>query len=115
MTTLTFKRSSRTGAARRRAGGLRSLVSLIGLLLLLASIIRELRLPAEQRTWHGRLFGKVPYDLRLPSPGRVTATMWNPAERRLLVPTVFGVGWTFNFAAAWATLQGAYAAVEAKS
>ncbi len=106
MTTLTFKRSASAGAARR-AGGLRSLVSLIGLLLLLASIIRELRLPAEQRTWHGRLFGKVPYDLRLPSPKRVTATMWNPAERRLLVPTVFGVGWTFNFAAVWHTLQRA--------
>jgi uncharacterized membrane protein len=23
--------------------------------------------------------------------------MWNPADRHILVPTVFGVGWTINF------------------
>src|SRR3954469_22023615 len=83
----------------RRNGGWRRLVSFAGLVLLCASVVRELRLPAEQRTWHGRVFGSVPYDLRFPYPGRVAATMWNPDERRLLVPTAFGVGWTVNFAA----------------
>ena len=38
------------------------------LALLAASVVRELRMPKEQRTWHGVVFGKVPYDLRLPTP-----------------------------------------------
>ena len=103
MTTLKFGRSR--GAARStRVGGLRTLINLVGIILLIASVVRELRLPPAQRTWHGQVFGKVPYDLRFPSPRRLAATMWNPAEGRVLVPTAFGVGWTVNFAAVRAAL-----------
>jgi len=101
MTMLTFRHSGKAGATRRKSG-LRSLVSLLGFALLLASIIRELRLPAAQRSWHGRVFGRVPYDLRFPTRDRLADAMWNPAEHRLLVPTAFGVGWTVNLAALWA-------------
>ncbi len=45
---------------------------------------------------HGKIFGLVPYDLRTPSLRRARGTFWNARERRFLVPTFFGVGWTVN-------------------
>jgi hypothetical protein len=77
----------------------RGLATLLGGALIAASVLRELRLPPRKRTWHGRLFGKVPYDLRPPDPRRLLATIWNPASGQVLVPTWFGIGWTFNLAA----------------
>ena len=63
--------------------------------LVVASVIKELRLPAEERTWHGFVGGVVPYDYRVPTLERVKATVWDP-EGSALKPRVFGVGWTFN-------------------
>jgi Family of unknown function (DUF5808) len=68
----------------------------VGAALLGAALATELRKPAGERTWQGRIAGRVPYDLRPPTPTRVRHRLWNPADRRLLVPTVFGVGWTVN-------------------
>jgi hypothetical protein len=104
MTMLKKFRQAQDAHRTTRTSGLRTLFQLIGLSLLVASVIRELRLPPAQRTWHGQVFGKVPYDLRFPSPRRLAATMWNPAQRRVLVPTAFGVGWTVNLAALRAAL-----------
>jgi hypothetical protein len=70
-------------------------------------VVRELRLPPEQRTWHGHLFGRLPYDLRRPTFARIQNTLWNPENPKLLVPTAFGVGWTLNFAALRKVLMGA--------
>lgn len=89
---------------------LRDLVRLVGLGLLLASIIRELRMPKEERTWHGVVFGSVPYDLRPPSFDRLKATLWNPRNPRVVVPTALGVGWTVNLAALRTRLSGASSA-----
>jgi hypothetical protein len=90
-----------------RAGrGLRAAIRLIGLALLVASVVRELRLPQAQRSWHGLLFGRVPYDLRPPRLSRVKAALWNPADPHVLVPNSFGVGWTVNLAAVRARLRG---------
>ena len=91
----------------RSRHGLRDLVRLIGLVLLIASIVRELRLPKDKRTWHGVVFGKVPYDLRPPTFRRLMAAFWNPHNSRMVVPTAFGVGWTVNLAALRARLPGA--------
>jgi hypothetical protein len=77
---------------------------------LIASVVRELRLPREQRTWHGVLFGKVPYDLRPPSFSRLKATFWNPQNPHVVVPTAFGVGWSVNLAAIGAPQSGTSAA-----
>src|SRR5919199_3188360 len=77
--------------------GWRGVVTLAGLALVGGAVARELSLPAGQRTWQGRLFGVVPYDLRPPTPGRLRATLWNPTNPHVLVPTAFGVGWTVNF------------------
>ncbi len=45
---------------------------------------------------HGKIFGLVPYDLRMPSLARLRRMLWNARERRFLVPAFFGVGWTAN-------------------
>ena len=58
--------------------------------------IRELRKPADERTWHGEIAGMVPYDLRPPSIERVRQSWWSPESERLLTPQVFGVGWAIN-------------------
>jgi hypothetical protein len=76
--------------------------------LLIAAVVRELRLPKEERTWHGHLFGKVPYDLRRPSLDRLKTALWNPRDAHLLVPTALGVGWTINLAALRTRLSGAF-------
>ena len=83
-------------ANKQKRGGGGGLFKFIGLLLLGAAVVRELRLPPEQRTWHGALFGRIPYDLRVPSIERIRHTLWDPANPRILVPTAFGVGWTLN-------------------
>jgi uncharacterized protein DUF5808 len=89
---------------------LRDLTRLIGLVLIVASVIRELRLPKQERTWHGVVFRKVPYDLRPPTFSRLKAVIWNPRNPHIVVPTAFGVGWTVNFAALRSQLPGAAAA-----
>jgi hypothetical protein len=69
----------------------------LGLALIAAAVGTELRKPAAERTWEGRIAGLLPYDLRPPTPARIRERLWNPEDRRILVPTVFGVGWTVNF------------------
>jgi len=46
----------------------------------------------------GRVLG-VPYDMRLPNSGRFASRLWNPLDRRVLVPKPLGMGWTVNFGA----------------
>ncbi len=70
----------------------------LGLILIGAAVATELRKPQGERTWEGRIIGRIPYDLRPPSLVRVRERLWNPDDPRILVPTVFGVGWTVNFA-----------------
>lgn len=63
--------------------------------LLATAVVRELRLPSEQRTWQGTVLG-VPYDLRRPTWRRVQESWWAPQDPRLLTPRVLGVGWSLN-------------------
>jgi Family of unknown function (DUF5808) len=63
-------------------------------------------LPKQQRTWHGLVFGKLPYDLRPPTFQGLKSVLWNPQNSHVVVPTAFGVGWTVNFAALRARLGG---------
>jgi hypothetical protein len=79
----------------------------IGMALLGAAIYRELRKPAEARTWHGTIADFVPYDLRVPTLERAKARIWNPDDDRILMPTVFGVGWTVNLASVSNMVKGA--------
>ena len=61
-----------------------------------AAVVKEMRLPPDARRWHGTVAGFVPYELRRPTLARVRDRVWNPASKHLLVPQVFGVGWTLN-------------------
>jgi hypothetical protein len=61
-----------------------------------AAVIQQMARPADQRTWHGRVFGLVPYDFRLPTLERIKARYWNAEDGRLLTPTAFGAGWGIN-------------------
>jgi hypothetical protein len=81
---------------RREAGALGWLLRTLIIGATAAAIYRELQLPAEQRTWHGRLLGFVPYDFRLPTPRRVIAAFWDRGSDRLFNDQPFGVGWALN-------------------
>ena len=59
------------------------------------AIVQELRKPANQRTWQGKVADLVPYDFRKPSLERIRNTYWNP-EGPILPGKVFGVGWAVN-------------------
>ncbi len=47
----------------------------------------------------GELFGVIPYDFERPTFAKVRERLWNPKSDDILVPQVFGVGWTINLAA----------------
>jgi Family of unknown function (DUF5808) len=72
------------------------LLSIVVALYVVAAITEQLRLPSEERTWHGKV-GGVPYDFRVPTLERLLATFWNKDESRLFVPKLFGMGWDINF------------------
>lgn len=46
----------------------------------------------------GRVLG-VPYDFRGATTQRLSERIWNPADPRIFMPRLFGVGWTVNFGA----------------
>jgi hypothetical protein len=76
--------------------------------LIAAAIYQELQKPPEERTWHGRVAGFVPYDFRMPTPERLCEAYWNPDEPRLFTDRVLGIGWAINF---YSLLQGLSALV----
>lgn len=56
----------------------------------------ELQKPADERTWHGKLAGVVPYDFRIPSLERVRQAYWNPRSPKVFTDRPLGVGWAIN-------------------
>jgi Family of unknown function (DUF5808) len=86
----------------------RPLSALLGLCafgLLVAAVVKELRLPKRKRRWHGTVAGVFPYDLRPPTLKRARERLSNP-KGPLLSQHVFGVGWTINFGRLAALLRG---------
>lgn len=65
--------------------------------LTLAAICQELEKPKEERRWHGKVAGIIPYDFRFPTLERFKEAYWNPYESRVFTPRVFGIGWAINF------------------
>ena len=76
--------------------GFANLVRLVAMGLTAAAVVKELRTPAEERTWHGEVAGFVPYDFRMPTVERVRERVWDPEGDHIVSPHVFGVGWTLN-------------------
>ena len=82
---------------RKKAFNPRSILWIVLTVFLVALALREqLRLPPEERTWHGRIAGRIPYDFRPPTVQRIRDTFWNNNSSQILVPQAFGVGWTIN-------------------
>jgi hypothetical protein len=52
----------------------------------------------ERSALSGTLLG-VPYELRVPTAERVASRWWNPLDPHVIVPRLFGLGWTVNFGA----------------
>lgn len=97
--TVKHGRGDAAGADQQDAGGrhpIRRAYRLVAAGLLTAAVVKELRTPAGERTWHGDLGGLVPYDLRPPTAERLRSRIWAPDDPRLIVPRAFGVGWTLN-------------------
>jgi hypothetical protein len=69
----------------------------LGMGLIAAAVCQELQKPPEERTWHGRLAGLMPYDFRPPTLERLREAYWNPAEPRIFTDRVLGIGWAINF------------------
>jgi hypothetical protein len=82
--------------ARSRSSKSRWLGRAIFVGLLGAAVATELRKPQEERAWHGKLAGVVPYELRRPTLKRVRETYWAPADEHVFNPPVWGVGWALN-------------------
>ena len=91
---------------RREVGALGWILRTVTFGLVAAAVYKELQLPAEQRTWHGRLFDAVPYDFRIPTPRKLLQAFWNPDSGNIFSAQPFGVGWTVNFGALLPMLRG---------
>lgn len=63
-----------------------------------SAVVTELRKPASQRTWHGKVANVVPYDFRKPTPDRLLQTYWQP-DGPIVSGKVWGVGWSPNLGA----------------
>ena len=90
---------------RRQRSPQRRAWSLMSFGLLVAAVVTELRKPTADRTWVGRLAGFIPYDLRRPTVARARQRWWNAADPRVIVPKVFGVGWTVNLRSLWSRVH----------
>jgi hypothetical protein len=76
--------------------------------LVVAAVVTELAKPKDERTWHGRVAGMVPYDFRVPTWRRIHDAYWNPQSDHLLSDRVFGVGWAVNLHRAKRLMEEAY-------
>ena len=97
---------------RREMGALGWILRTVTFGLVAAAVYKELQLPADKRTWHGRLFDVVPYDFRIPTPRKLMHAFWNPDSNNIFSEQPFGVGWTINLGALVPTLRGLIGAGE---
>jgi len=77
---------------RKRIG---RILGILAALAALAAIVEQMKLPEQERTWHGKIYG-VPYDFRRPTLGRLRQSWWNPDDASLFTARTFGVGWSIN-------------------
>jgi hypothetical protein len=62
----------------------------------IGAVYTELRKPPQSRTWHGKLLGVVPYDLRIPKLDDLRRAYWNPRSQTIFTERPLGVGWAIN-------------------
>ncbi len=69
------------------------------------AVVEQLRLPKDQRTWHGKVADFIPYDFRKPTVERFRQTYWN-ADGPIVSSRMFGVGWALNVGAVVKRVMG---------
>lgn len=87
------------GGLRFEVSGLRGILTLFALALVGLGIADQLKRPSGERTWHGKIWGVIPYDFRVPSLEKLARSMWDPGDERVLKDRAFGVGWDLNLGA----------------
>jgi hypothetical protein len=92
----------------RKLRNLRRLVRFVTFGLVVAAVATELSKAPEERTWHGKVGGMVPYDFRPPTWQRIRDAYWNPESDRLFSDRVFGVGWAINLYRAKTLMEETY-------
>jgi len=93
---------------------IRRITRVVTLGLVVAAVATELAKPAPERTWHGRVFGAVPYDFRPPTWRKIREAYWNPESDHLFSDRVFGVGWAINLYRAKTLMEGAFGSLMGK-
>ena len=88
---------NRTSSKKKGSSG-KDFWRLILAIIAVIAVVQELRKPAEERTWHGKVGDLVPYDFRKPTMERFRQTYWNP-EGPLVSSKAWGVGWAPNLGA----------------
>ena len=88
--------SHKAGTARSELGALVWLLRTAVMAAVGGAIYTELRKPAEERTWNGKLLGVVPYDFRLPTLEGLRQAYWNPHSPKVFTARPLGVGWAVN-------------------
>ena len=63
----------------------RNVLIVAGAALLGAAVVEELMKSPQDRTWEGRIFDLVPYDLRLATPEGFRAAKEHPEEARIVL------------------------------
>jgi hypothetical protein len=88
-------------------GDLIRLIRTLAWLALFGALYQELRKPPEERTWHGRVAGAIPYDFRVPTLEKLRRAYWDPSSDRIFSEHVFGVGWAVNLPVLARRMNGA--------
>ncbi len=88
--------ADRADTVREELDALLWLIRTAALGALVGALWMELRKPPEERTWHGKLLGVVPYDFRPPSLSTLREAYWNPGSPRVFSDRPLGVGWAVN-------------------
>jgi len=91
--------------AAHGGGGLKKFLSLVAMALMAAAVVKELRKPKAERSWHGKIASVVPYELRVPTLERARERLWDPEAEHVVGPRVFGVGWSVNVGKAVAVVR----------
>ncbi len=94
--------------------GLVRTVQILAWSSLVGAVVQEMRKPEAERTWHGEVFGMVPYDFRVPTTEKIRAAYWAPDRDELFSDAVFGVGWAVNVPVAARRVSALCAALCAK-
>lgn len=88
--------SRRADTARNELDALMWLIRMAAIGAVAGAVYTELRKPAAERTWHGRLLGAIPYDFRIPTLESLRQAYWNPRSPKIFTDRPLGIGWAIN-------------------